>query len=148
MPKVKINNKKGLVQEGGSGVDLEVSPTLSTHTLSKATTLTQGGFYILSASDGQTAVTYTMPAASKNPGSMFIFRIGSADAHVLTASTVAATAGTFQGGYTGLTAGDAASGDSLTFPAVVGCSVAMVSDGRQYLLLNGSGSLTFAGYPH
>ncbi len=149
MPKVKITNKKGLVQEGGSGVELDVSPTLNSKTLSKSTSITEPGYFILSSSDGQTAITVTVQAPSVNPGAMFIFRNASEDAHVLTSSdTIAAGVGGFQGGYSDIGTANAASGDRLTFPATVGTSIAMISDGRQYLLLNGSGTLTFAGYPH
>jgi hypothetical protein len=143
MPKVKITNKKGLVQEGGSGVELEVSPTLSANTVSKTSTLTQGGLFVLSASDGQTAITVTLPTAASVAGSMFIFRVNSEDAHILTGSDSGVNS------FIGLSGalGTQGSGGKVTFPAVEGSSAAMLSDGRQYLVLNTSGTLAYTGYP-
>ena len=90
MSKVTINDSVGIkVSSDGSGLQVDTpvtlasSPTQTVSAVTAAATLTAGGVYTLSSSGGFTAV---MPLASNVPGSVFVFRTLSAQAHVLTGS--------------------------------------------------------------
>ena len=78
MPKVKVTNSKGLVQEGGNGIEFEQSPTYTTTALvaadSNTPTLGAGGFYTFSGSDGASQITASMPAVSSCAGAVWTMR--------------------------------------------------------------------------
>jgi len=124
---------RGLIQEQvTSETPMEgVSPgKLNSTALTASTTLTQPGFYTVS---GGSALTITLPAATTVPGAQWIFRSLSAHAHVLSGAaggSVRYTNGTSDGGM-------------ITFPATVGSSVVMQSDGLTYIVLGNSGSMTY-----
>jgi len=163
MPKVKITNAKGLVQSTGTGlqVDSEVTKDLvfaggvgvkyGVKALTSSTTLASPGVYTVS---GSSALTVTMPAVSKVAGGMFTIRAISNKAHVVTGSSSDAGDGntdpqvnTFVMMATGSVSaagtlkGRQEAGQKLTFPAVVGASVTMYCDGKQYLVMAMSGSV-------
>lgn len=145
MPKVIINNNQGLVQESGSGLEISSTvsltsmPTSPVSALTAATTITNPGVYTIS---GAGILTMTMPLASSVPGGLFVFRAASAHAHVLTGSQEVNGTQVFAG-HVGATPANA--GSALTFPAVVGSSVALISDGKNYLFTAASGSFTISG---
>lgn len=95
------------------------------------------GVNTLSAS---TAITGTMPKASDVPGAMMIFRNLSTNAVQLTSSQE--TAGTKV--FTTQASGAAGNGQKCNIPGVVGASVALVSDGVNFLVLSFSGSVTLS----
>lgn len=145
MPKVVISDSKGLVQESGSGVEINSSVTFSSSPITSvsaktaAATLASPGVYTLS---GSSALTWTMPLASAVPGGVFVFRTASAHAHLLTGSQEASGTKVFAG-MPGAT--PANQGSLLTFPSVQGSSVALVSDGASFLVMASSGSMTLSG---
>lgn len=148
MPKVTYDARRGLVQETGSGVSFTtdsfvVSTLPSTTTQAITTTLstiTSPGVYTVTASVG-TLTTY-VPDPSSIPGGTVVVRSLSPSAHALTGSSTVAGVNIFAGavGYTGATI----EGQKLTFPAITGASVALISDGRAYLLAATSGSMTIS----
>lgn len=146
MPKVIISDSKGLVQESGSGVEINSSVTMAS--LPKATvvattagdTLVSPGVYTLSASAG--VLTMVMPMASAVAGGMFVFRSTSPSAHILTGSQETNGTKVFAG-TPGATPDNL--GSKLTLPAVVGSSVALISDGASFLLMASSGSCSLSG---
>lgn len=151
MPKVVINDLNGLFQESGSGLSVDSSVTISSpvtmSTLPKSTvvakttaaTIVNPGVYTISSTG---ALTMTMPLAADVPGGLFVFRSTSAHAHVLTGSQEAGGTLVFAG-MPGAT--PANQGSALTLPAVVGSSVALISDGKSYLVTAASGSCTISG---
>jgi len=144
MPKVTITST-GLNQiKEGSGLEITAALTQSpkydvtAHTANA--TLTAGGVYTVS---GTAVRTLTMPLASSVAGAQFIVRSLSEHAHVLTGS--AETGGTkVFAGQPG-TGALSARGSSLALPAVVGSSVALVSDGVNFLVAAASGSFAISG---
>jgi len=130
---------RGFVDDGTDDLTIEgtvvfkESPT--TTVAATTTTPTVGGVYTVS---GTAAVTVTMPLASTVPGAQFVFRTTSAHAHVLTGSAWAKGERAFAGisGSAGIVDGAA-----IVFPAVLGSSVVLVSDGNKYLYTGGSGSI-------
>ena len=140
MPKVIINDSQGLVQKSGSGVELSSSPSFSVSALSAASTLEKGGVYTVSGSGS--AVTLVMPLAASVAGSTFVVRSLSDHAHVLTGSQEANGTLVFAG-MPGAT--PANQGSKLSLPAVVGSSVALVSDGLSFLVMAASGSAAISG---
>ena len=146
MPKVIISDSKGLVQESGSGVEINSSVTMAS--LPKATvvaatagdTLVSPGVYTLSASAG--VLTMVMPMASAVAGGVFVFRSTSPSAHILTGSQETNGTKVFAG-TPGATPDNL--GSKLTLPAVVGSSVALISDGASFLLMASSGSCSLSG---
>lgn len=146
MPKIVINDSQGLVQERGSGVEISSTvsmaslPTSPVSNFTAATTVVAPGVYTLSASQG--VLTTTMPLASAVPGGLFVFRTTSPSAHVLTGSQEVNGTQVFAG-HVGATPANA--GSAITFPAVVGSSVALISDGKSYLFAAASGSFTISG---
>jgi len=152
MPKVTIDDSKGLVQAAGKGVELKSNVVIHTgaelsrkaKALTASTTLTVGGLYTVSSSTAG-AKTLTFPTASTVAGSMFIVRNLSADATILTGSD--SGIGSFCGTGAGNHASGSDHGGKLTMSAVTGASVAMMCDGVQYLVTATSGSVTYAGYP-
>ena len=145
MPKVTYDSARGLIQEAGSGIQLSTFPytsTTTTVTTAQNNTGSLPGLYVLNA--GATA-TFKMPLASEYPGGTFIFRNGSDGgyANVLTGSGEANGTKVFVLGDP--VAASAKNGSSLALQAVVGASVALVSDGVNYIVMPGSGSLAFSG---
>jgi len=80
-----------------------------------------------------------MPLASSVPGGIFVFRDISGHAHALTGSQETVGTKVFAG-MPGAT--PANSGAKLTFPAVANTSVALISDGKSFLVTAASGSIT------
>lgn len=93
---------------------------------------------------GSAALTQSMPLASDCPGATFVFRSLSAHAHVFTGSQETAGTKVFSV-MSGTANGTGASGSRLTFGTTVGTSVMMISDGKSFLVLGASGSVTPAG---
>jgi hypothetical protein len=149
MVKVRVTDK-GIIAEPGSG--FEGTPTkMPSVTKTANTTLTSNdaGVIIMSASAG--ALTMTLPTAASAIGGMYVFRSTSPSAHIISASsntgnTIYTMSGTAVGVTSGLSLGGLAgtNASSITFPAVAGSSVALMSDGNGWGVLFGSGSLVFA----
>ena len=113
-----------------TGLLAPVSVLLTGSTL----TPTQAGVVTLS---GSTISLLVMPLASDCAGALFTVRSVSAFAHILTGSqevngTKVFTDGTSQG-------------SRATLAAVVGSSAALLSNGKNFLILGNSGSVTLAG---
>ena len=87
--------------------------------------------------DGGAASLVVMPLATDCPGAMFTVRSVSAFAHILTGSQEANGTLVFTNGTT--------RGSRATLAAVVGSSAALLSDGKSFLVLGNSGSVTLAG---
>jgi hypothetical protein len=85
------------------------------------------------------ALSFVMPLASSVPGGIFVFRDISGHAHALTGSQETVGTKVFAGT---LGATPANSGAKLTFPAVANTSVALISDGKSFLVTATSGSIT------
>ena len=134
MPKVIYTASKGLVEEGGSGINLEIGPTMTVQAKVANGSVVFPGVYTVS---GSLAVTLTMPKAETVPGGVFVFRAASVHAHAVTGSLE--TAGT-----TVFTDGTDA-GSKLALAAAVGNSVSLISDGKNFCVLANSGSLTISG---
>lgn len=141
MPKVVVNDQ-GLIQKTGSGFEFEVAPIVPIAPLVSSSTapltLSAGGMYTVSGE----ATHIVMPLASSIPGGTVIMRSLSAYAHFLTGSQEANGTVVFAG-MAGAT--PANQGSKLTLPAVVGSSVALVSDGKSFLVMAASGSCTLSG---
>ena len=97
-------------------------------------TPTQAGVVTLSGSATSLVV---MPLATDCPGAMFTVRSESAFPHILTGSQEANGTLVFTNGTT--------RGSRATLAAVVGSSAALLSDGKNFLVLGNSGSVTLAG---
>jgi len=87
-----------------------------------------GGMYTIS---GSSAATVSLPDPATVIFSEVGFKCASAQQHVLSGSTIVFAEGV-------------ASGNTLTFPAVVDASVVLKSDGARWLVTAASGSLTIA----
>ena len=150
MPKLTYDATRGLVQESGSGVVFNSDsitftsmPISSVQAIATSATVTSPGVYTVSGSAGVLSVV--MPLASAVPGAQFVFRTLSADAHILTGSQETNGTKVFAGIPGSSVAGVAAQGSRLTLPGVLGSSVALVSDGKSFLVAGLSGSCTIAG---
>jgi hypothetical protein len=126
-----------------AGAKTQVTALTSAATLD----LTQAGVITVS---GSSALTFVMPTAASCPGSMFVVRSLSNYAHVLTGSQE--TNGTKV--FTLLASGSSAvNGSALTLAlgGVAGAatgggpSVALLSDGKNFLVLGSSGSVALSG---
>ena len=142
MPKLVYTPAKGLVQESGSGVDLQTDtlslgalPFTPTQAITTSATVTAPGAYTIAG----TTTPVVMPLASAHPGGTFVFRSASSSAHFLTGSAEAAGTPVFAGMPGAIPAGV---GSKLTFGAVTGTSVVLVSDGRRFCITAGSGSIS------
>lgn len=111
------------------------SPITTVSAKTASATLTAPGVFTLSGSGA--ALTMVLPLASAVPGGLFVFRTLSAHAHVLTSSQETGGSTVFAG-LPGAT--PANNGAACTLPAVVGSSVALISDGRNFLVTAASGS--------
>ena len=74
MPKVKITNSKGLVQEGGNGIEFEEAPVFKVKANTADFTVGVGGVYTLSGTGASPALTATMPSVASTAGATFIMR--------------------------------------------------------------------------
>ena len=141
MPKVTIDGSKGLVQETGSGFEVNSSislsslPTTSVVAKSAAETIGSPGVYTLSSSVA--AITMVMPTAASVPGGVFVFRSTSAHAHALTGSLEADGVKVFAGQAGATPDGH---GSKIALDSAEGSSVALVSDGKSFLVMAASGS--------
>ncbi len=82
-------------------------------------------------------VTLTMPGADSVAGGLLAFRVGSAHAHILTASLAPI-------GTTPFTDGTQ-KGSKVTLLATVGTSAVFMSDGLNFLVMGRSGSVAISG---
>lgn len=105
--------------------------------LTTATTISAKQAGSFTFGNGSSAVTYVMPLASSCPGSTFIFRSTTAYANALTCSQEA-------NGTLAFTDGESR-GSKVAVENVVGSSLALISDGKNFLLIGRSGSLAISG---
>lgn len=149
MSRTVIDNTGVVTYASGDGVTFNASVSyatapvmnLSTLTSSSAAPLTMssGGAYTVT---GTGATQVVMPTAASVPGAVITVRSLSAQAHFLTGSQEASGVKVFAG-FPGVTPGG--EGSKLALPAVVGSSVALVSDGNKFLVMAASGSFTISG---
>lgn len=92
-----------------------------------------GGLYTIS---GSSAATVSLPDPADCLMTEVGFKCASAQAHVLSGSTIVFA--------DGVTTGAGTNGNTLTLPAVLNASVILKSDGARYVVLAASGSLSFA----
>jgi len=148
MSRTKINGR-GVITSAGSGLKIAADVNNSgfgpyalsavTHTaLSNTLTAKNAGINFLAASAGE-GVTIIMPTAASVPGAFYTLKNTSAgQSHTITGSqetdgTLVFTDGTDNGSRISMAS------------ALVGTSVALVSDGTSFLVLAISGSTTIAG---
>lgn len=105
--------------------------------LTTATTISAKQAGAFTIGNGSAAVTYVMPLAASCPGSIFVFRNTTAYANALTCSQE--TNGTLA-----FTNGEER-GSKMALANVVGSSVAMISDGKSFLIFAASGSGAISG---
>jgi hypothetical protein len=135
MPKVTYTESKGLVQSAGTGVQLDDLPYSTVQAKTANFNIVQPGVYTLTG-----GVTGTLPLAANFPGGLFVFRSGDTNLNVLTASLESAgTQALVQGTFSG-NGSLARIASKVTLQNVVGSSVSMISDGKNYILMAGSGS--------
>jgi len=165
MPSIKTTiGSQGVVAEAGSGTEitantsnLGVSPyTLYVTTCTALTTsITTGGVYVVSSS-GSGPKQIQFPTAASVPGSIFIVRAGSADAHSITSSAgeaqgarvFCAISGSNAGATSPVLSGSEyllAGNDGAVGTGQIGNSVAFICDGRNFCRMAGSGSWLFKG---
>jgi hypothetical protein len=147
MPKVVYNSAQGLVQQAGSGIELNTTslsfsalPFTPVQAQTATFTVSAPGVYTLTAG---AIMTGTMPLASAFPGGVFVFRNGDAFANVVTGSAETAGTKVFKAPVTG--SGIQDQGSKLALSNIIGASVSLISDGKSYCVLAQSGSLTFSG---
>ena len=145
MPKVKVTNSKGLVQEPGSGIEFAEAPVYDVTSLTANATVSRGGVYTFNSTSPLTA---TLPKAADVPGSLWTFRSLTSPVHSLTGSDVdgrsifcAAGLGAREG--SGSLPDHRLDGGQLKLTGTVGAAVTLLCDGRQYQVLASSGTLTF-----
>ena len=144
MPKVVYTATKGLVQQKGSGFSLETMPTTTVQIQNTSSgSISLPGVYTVSSSIAAGPLETVMPLASAVPGGIFIFRNLSNDANFLTGSAEATGTKVFKNVITG--SETQTQGSKLALSAYIGSSVALISDGKSYLVMANSGSLTFSG---
>lgn len=135
---VITNGTSGLsVERDGSNYGFSPFQVYSTKALTTSTTLEAGDAGLITATGA--GVVVKMPSASLVPGATYTVRLLSADATVITGSEVAGT--NYFAAPAGTTAYTLERGQSITIAAAIGNSVTMLCDGRNYLVLGGSGSL-------
>lgn len=143
MVKTRITSR-GIIQESGEGLVIETGTQQSSTGSATATaTLTAQGMSGLVTLSGTAALTMTLPTASLCAGQVVCFRSLSAHAHVLTGSDSGIAVFSRQV-FSGVLGAVAGTGGALTFPATVGTSIALMSDGRQYLMIGGSGTFVLS----
>ena len=143
MPKVVYNSAQGLVQQAGSGIELNtnsfsitalpVSPVQAITTT--GATIAAPGVYTVA---GGGALTTTVPDPSSVPGGTVIVRSLSNHAHVLTGSAAVAGVNIFRSSP--MTTANVV-GQSITFAATAGNTVTLISDGLAFCIAAGSGSI-------
>lgn len=125
-----------LIGRDASNKGMHPFPDDSVLTASSTSTLTSVNCGLTVVS-GTAALTLTMPVANEVAGGVFAIRVGSAHAHILTASQAAVGALLFTDGT--------ARGSKVTFPAVVGHSAVFFADGVNFVVMGQSGSLAISG---
>lgn len=144
MARTRIGSQ-GAITTTGDGVGIEKDSantgfapwSTASGSLTAGATLTAGQAAGVNTISGSAALTIVLPTAAASVGSYMVFRTLSAHAHVITASQE--TAGTTP------IASTTQHGSRITLPAVVGSSVALISDGANILIVGNSGTLTIAG---
>lgn len=131
----------GTVTIGGSGTGVVSisglqAPVVS---LTTAATLSAAQAGVFTFGTGVSAVTYVMPLASSCPGAVFTFRSVTAQANALTCSQEANGTKAFTDGT------PTGQGSKVAVANVIGSSVSLLSDGKNFLVIGNSGSLTFSG---
>ena len=136
------------VGAGAGSVTLgAVKQQVTALTTDQTLSLSQAGVVTVS---GSAALTYVMPTAASCPGSMFVVRSLSNYAHILTGSQE--TSGTKV--FSLLASGSSAVNGSALTLALAGApgaatgggpSVALISDGKNFLVIGSSGSVTLSG---
>ena len=139
MPKVTINDSKGLLVEAGSGFYVASNPIASLQSQTAANTITPGVHLV---SGTASAITLTLPLASAVPGGLFVVRSASVHAHILTGTDSGSEC--IVAPITGAL-GKQQTGSRLTFTSGVGNSVSLLSDGKNFLVTSQSGSFTYGG---
>jgi hypothetical protein len=120
----------GVVTVSGLQLPLTVVATGSTLSPSQAGVLTIAGAEVSAL---------VMPLAASCAGSVFAIRTATAKAHFLTCSQEGAGTKAFTDGTS------AGQGSKLTLANVIGSSVALFSDGKNFLVIGNSGSVTITG---
>ena len=144
-----IIDSRGVVTSPGSGTTIAGIATLNSGIRSFPKvqllnfTASTGGVYTMSGSTGTGVLTGTLPLAASVPGSMFVFRCTSADAHVISASNVVTADDQLICGVTA-SHGGVLVGSELKLPATIGASVSFVSDGFNFCVIGGSGISTIS----
>ena len=110
--------------------------SLTARNKSDSATLTLLDAGLVTVSKGS-AATIVMPLASAVPGAMFVVRTTTAAPHVLTGSQETNGTLVFSNGTN--------NGSRATLTGVIGSSVSLLSDGKNFLVLGNSGSVTIAG---
>jgi hypothetical protein len=126
-----------------AGVKTQITPLTTASTLS----LQQAGVVTVS---GSAVLTFVMPTAASCPGSMFVVRSLSNHAHVLTGSQESNGTKVFSLLASG---SSAVNGSALTLAlggtagaaTGGGPSVALLSDGKNFLVIGSSGSVALSG---
>lgn len=148
MASVTINDTQGLVvNKDGSGLTVQSPlsvanlPTTPVSPKTAITTLVSPGVYTMTAGGNS---GFVMPLASSVPGGIFVVRNGDAYANILTGSQEAQGTKVFKGFVSGTMMAQE-EGSKISLPNIVGASVALISDGKSFLVLASSGSLSFSG---
>ena len=123
----------GTDTSGNRGFGAGADSAQATVSASTALTPNQAGSHVLSSS---AALTVPMPAAGAVPGSRWVFRAGSVHAHVLTSGSSETTIRPFTDGTD--------NGGQLAIASVIDSSVVLMSDGANWVVLGGSGSVTIS----
>jgi hypothetical protein len=145
MSKITIDDSRGVVEEEGSGLQINSSismnslPTVIVSLKTNPGTITRAGVYDLNY---DVATTWIMPLASSVPGGVFVFRTSDGSAHNLTGSQEASGTKVFAG-MAGATPNN--QGSKLTLETGTNKSVSLISDGRSFLVMAASGSCTISG---
>ena len=163
MPKIVVTNNKGLVQQGGKGIQLEESTQYSTKTIVGGTTGSASAFNILSGtgdggvSAGSGAMA-RLPAVATSIGQEFFFRSGDtrakgtkivqktkAGCNIVTGSANDAILNLFRWASGSVSAGENFPGGNVTGQRIElgkdeGDCLRVVSDGNRYYCYSLTGS--------
>lgn len=154
--KITLDPVRGVVEENVAAGSSDALPQglspyrLPVTSLSANTTLgaDSGGVYVITSSTGG-AKTVTLPTAASSPGMLLTFRAGSDDAHIVTASQEVVRTQAIAFGPQSAPGITGSNGSRLTFPAQgsnhIGAAVGLLCDGKNWLILCGSGSLVLDG---
>jgi hypothetical protein len=163
MAKVVLGAAQGVAQtksRGNRGVEVVadvrnqgMSPyRMWVSNMTSNTVLSEGdcGVWVMSGSTGTGRLTATLPSASLAAGCMFIFRVGSADQQVITASQEAMSDKVNSEGRICFLSGSPQGtrpdeyhrvGSKLILPNISGSSAVLLCDGVNWNIIGGSGSL-------